>query len=118
MNLYNCKVRLHANPLDEVRKKNVTAGEIRVLRQVHGDDSVLEITKTGHKAHGLSPETKDDLRTEAEERDRLERFYGEKAVAALFGGRPQAIDEELQEDKPLPVVKRGRQQAQEVAELA
>jgi hypothetical protein len=116
MNLYNCKVRLHANPLDEVRKKNVTAGEIRILRQIHGEDSVIEITKTGAKAMSLNPDKAGDIRTEAEERDRLEQVYGEKAVAQLFGARQQPIDTELQEDKPLPVVKQGKAK-QEAGEL-
>lgn len=105
MKIYNCKVRLHANPNDEVRRNKVTAAEIRVLRKMHGEDAVIEIT-----------EIADIERTQDYERDRLERLYGAKAVTALFGVPVVKIDAELPADpmaeietakpKPIPVVDR------------
>lgn len=102
MKLYSCKVRLKANPNDEVRKKGVTAAEIRLLRKMHGEDAVIEIQ--------VSTETE---RTESQERDRLSQIYGEKAVIALFGLPVSKIEEEIKDPlaeiegaKPLPIGER------------
>jgi hypothetical protein len=105
MKIYNCKVRLHANPNDEVRRNKVTAAEIRVLRKMHGEDAVVEITEVAEVE-----------RSQDQERDRLERAYGVKAVTALFGVPIVKIDAELPADpmaeietakpKPIPVVER------------
>jgi len=107
MKLYDCKVRLHGDVRDEVRKRNVTMGEIRMLQQIHGEDAVSEVTPLKTDALSLHPDRKDDLRTEAEERDRLAAAYGEKAVAQLFGVKQVSIVEDPA-DKPLPVVKKGK----------
>lgn len=104
MKLYNCKIRLHGNPLDETRKRGVTAGEIRLLKQIHGDDAVLEVTPTGEVAANDAGEP----RSEAEERARLERIYGEKPVSKMFGVKQASINDDLPEDKPLKVVRRGK----------
>jgi hypothetical protein len=102
MKLYNCKIRLHANANDEVRKRNVTAAEIRLLRKMHGEDAVIEIQVNGEAD-----------RTDAQERNRLSMTYGEKAVIALFGLPVVKIEEEVIADpleeleaKPLPVGER------------
>lgn len=106
MKTYKCKVRCQANPNDEVRKKDVTAAEIRLLRLIHGEDAVVEIVETG--------ETDRDIN---QERDRLEMRYAEKAVLALFGPKTQAIADEIEtelkpqpkdDEKPLPVAQRTR----------
>lgn len=67
MQLYNCKVRLHGSVLHEVRKEDVTASEIEVLRAIHGPDAVVDITHTGRS---------DRSRTDVFERDRLNHEYG------------------------------------------
>lgn len=118
MKLYNIKVRAAGSPLDESRQREVTAGEIRLLKQLHGDDAVIITAEVGS----------DPKRTEAQERSRLEQKYGERAVLRLFGPVQQSIAAEIdapiipdiatapQEDaeqpapepeKPLPVVERG-----------
>lgn len=62
--LYSCKVRLNDSVLNEVRKSDVTAPEIMILRAVHGDGAVLDINETG-KAK----------RTHAQERQRIYSVY-------------------------------------------
>ena len=76
LKLYNCKVRLHGDVRDECRKRDVTAGEIRVLQHIHGEDAVLEIIPTGAEALSAIPSNEGGLRDDAEERDRLERARG------------------------------------------
>lgn len=66
MQLYDCKVRLHGSLYNEVRRFNVTAAEIAVLKILHGDDSVVEI----------EPKTFDRKRDDVGERDRLTHLYG------------------------------------------
>lgn len=100
MKLYKCKVRIHGEVKDEVRKKDVTGAEIRVLRKLHGDDAVLEVTETGKI-----------VRTEQDERDRLSQAYGEKVVAELFGMPKAEIKDDIETDEPsvkddLPLVRR------------
>jgi hypothetical protein len=110
MKLYSCKVRLHGDVRDEVRKDNVTQAEITVLRRIHGEDAVLEIRTAGATD-----------RNEAAERDRLNAAYGEGTVNKIFGMPVVRITDEVSiseevEDveelatKPveLPVVKKGR----------
>lgn len=74
MDQFDCKVRLAGSVSNEVRKELVTAAQIIVLRQIHGEDSVLDIV--GRK----EVERRDD-----EERDRLAKEYGAAKVAELFG---------------------------------
>lgn len=95
MRLHNCKVRLHGDVRDEVRKKNVTSGEIRLLQQIHGEDAVSEIVATGKDAFSEIPEHTHELRGEAEERERLGRIYGDLAVAKMFGVKPVSITAEV-----------------------
>jgi hypothetical protein len=126
LDLYNCKVRLHGDVRDEVRKRNVTAGEIRIFRLIHGEDAVLDVVKTGHKAMSAIPGNEGAHRGDDEERDRLSRFYGEKIVAKLYGAKPISLSEEIKTfedfpdeevktytDQPLPL-RRGRPRKEDV----
>lgn len=49
MHLYNCKVRLSGSLYNEVPKTGITAAEIIVLRVIHGDDAVADITPAGEE---------------------------------------------------------------------
>lgn len=93
MKLYDCKVRLHANPQDEVRRRKVTAAEIRVLRQMHGDDAVVEIKETGEAT----------ARSVEQERDRLARLYTEPVVTKLFGAPVVKVDTDLSAEFKSPL---------------
>jgi len=62
--LFSCKVRLNDSVLNEVRKTNVTAPEIMILRAMHGEGAVLDINETGK-----------DKRTHTQERQRLYTVY-------------------------------------------
>ncbi len=120
MHLYSAKVRLAGNVLNEVRRENLTAAEVAVLRVVHGEDAVLEITKTGED-HSLKS---------SEVRQRLYDYYGgeteevRKSRLAMFRNLlghdmaplPKLLPEvEHQEGPP---VKRARKTAPVVAEIA
>lgn len=70
MQLYECTVRLNGSMLNEVRKINVTAAEIAVLRAIHQqpEAGVEAITQ-------IKPGKQTD-RSDHEERERLENIYG------------------------------------------
>lgn len=64
MQTYDCKLRLGGNVANEVRKADVTAPEIFVLRALHGEDAVSEIVPKAM-----------DRRSHEEERQRLYGIY-------------------------------------------
>lgn len=74
MQVFDCKVRLAGNVLNEVPKSGVSAPEVILLQHIHGNDAVV----------GLSL-VSDTARRDAEERDRLNQEYGEKVVKEVFG---------------------------------
>jgi hypothetical protein len=97
MKLYSCKVRLSGSLYNEVRKTDVTAAEIHVLRVLHGSDAVVEVFETGK-----------NKMAQTGERDRIVFNYGpglaahrqlretaEQAVNGLFG-IGQRLPEEIQ----------------------
>lgn len=102
MKLYSCKVRVMGEVKDEVLRTNVTNAEIKILRSIHGDDGVVDVLPTGETD-----------RSEADERQRLEMFFGEQAVAKIFGiavpriaDEPAAIEDVLGAVIPLEQVTR------------
>jgi hypothetical protein len=80
MQIYSCKVLLGGSRDNEVRKSDVTAAEIMILRALHGgDDFVTEIVP-------VSKET----RSHAQERKRLWAIYvGEDEEGSSLGGFAQ-----------------------------
>jgi len=103
MNLHSCKVRLQGEVKDEVQKTDCTSAEIRVLKEIHGDDAVLEVKVTGNTD-----------RSDNDERLRLGQLYGEKTVTAMFGAPVATINDEIEAEveveapspAPLPVAVR------------
>lgn len=70
MKLYDCTVRLEGSPLHEVKKTDVTAAEIIVLREIHGGmDAVIDIKPVGKGREKVAK------RTSGEERARLASIY-------------------------------------------
>ncbi len=47
MDIYKGKIRLGGDMRNEVRKEGLTAPEVLLLKRIHGDDSFVEIEKTG-----------------------------------------------------------------------
>lgn len=84
MKLYSCRVRLHGNVLHEVKKTEVSAAEIKILRFLHGSDAVLDVTETG-KAN----------RTEAEERARLSEIYTAYSEVEGMSSTPTSLVDKL-----------------------
>lgn len=74
MQKYNSTLRLGGALTNTVSKNGVTAAEILVLRGLHGEEAVVDIS-----------ETEMDKRDHAQERGRLVALYGHKVVTALFG---------------------------------
>lgn len=64
MHLYDAKIRLAGSVLNEVRKTDLTAAEIEILRVLHGADAVVDIVAT-----------RNDKRSHADERKRLYTAY-------------------------------------------
>lgn len=98
MKLFTCKVRIMGEVKDEVRRNDVTNAEIKILKSIHGEDGVVDVEPMGKDAMTAYPDDEGEIkyrpRSEAEERARLEMFYGEPAVAKLFGvAKPSILDE-------------------------
>lgn len=71
MQLYECTVRLSGSLYNEVRKTDVTAAEIAVLKAIHQNP------ESGTEAITNIKPTKIINRDDYEERQRLENLYGE-----------------------------------------
>ena len=92
--LYSCKLRIGGSVLNEIRKSDVTAPEIEMLRSIHGSDAVLDIVETG-KAK----------RTDRDERGRLEDMFANPATSvgeSLAKKKRQLTDLFGHERNPLP----------------
>jgi len=87
MQLYNAKVRLANNLLNEVSKARVTAAEIICLRDVHGDGAVVDVKPV-----------KMDKRAHDAERDRLVQRFGKARIERLFGNAFQKLPTKLGRD--------------------
>ena len=74
---YSAKIRLGGLLTNEVRKDGLTAAEIILLRDIHGDDAVIDIVETGKAISAESGK----LRTNEEERVRLNEFYNSKETS-------------------------------------
>ena len=73
MKTYNCTLRLGGNMLQTLPKVGITAFEMRLLRSIHGDDSVTE------------PQESDEIdRDEDAEYRMLAARYGRGRVEQLF----------------------------------
>lgn len=75
MRLYDCKVLLAGSRDNEVRKADVTAAEIMVLRAFHGEDAVVDVTPKAM-----------DKRPHGAERDRLFKEYVGVSEGEGLGG--------------------------------
>lgn len=86
MQVCDCTVRLSGDQLHSVRKRGVTVAEIYLLRQIHGADSVVDISPI-----------RQDKRSHQEEIERLRKKYRSSirninpeasgnVVDGLFGG--------------------------------
>lgn len=75
MDLHTATVRLAGGLRMQLPKENLTAAEIVVLKHLHGQDGVVDVSRTR--------ETKRQHRVEVE---RLRSTYGDKAVEACFPG--------------------------------
>ncbi|WP_137389149.1 hypothetical protein [Rhodoligotrophos defluvii] len=93
MQTYSCKVRLHNDLYNEVRKYSISAAEVMVLKYIHGgEDSVVDIV----------PDGKID-RTDREERDHLRQTYSFAPEGSLTGDRIDIVSRLFGPDTlPLP----------------
>lgn len=74
MQIYDCQVRHAGNMLHTIPKYNVTAPEVLILRNIHGEDAVVDIKPR-----------KNDRRPHLAEIERLKAEYGIKAFSEVFG---------------------------------
>lgn len=103
MNLYTCKVRLGGSVLNEVRKSDVTAPEIIVLREIHGSDAVADIVMTGNVKRSSAEERKriTDLYAGAGENNSETHKKKTDMLRTLFGHESMGLPEKL--DEPVAV---------------
>ena len=101
MRLYDCKVLLSGSRDNEVRKTDVTAAEIMILRAFHGEDSVLDVTpkEMDKRSHGAERARLFALYVGAAENENLGGFQAErvKTLQALFGPSHNPLPVELPE---------------------
>jgi hypothetical protein len=121
MQLYSAKVRLSGSLYNEVRKDELTAPEILLLRSIHGGtEAVTEVKATGKEAFDVDEEGSRKLRTDKGERARLKRIYDPyaKKLDKLFGpmgALPQVLEDDfavVEDAKPVR-----RQKAPEPAQM-
>ena len=114
MQTYECVVRLGGSLHNEVRKSDVTAAEIIVLRALHGGaDTVVHIKPTGRI-----------IREDFDERDRLQAVYGSAlakdphlgSLDRLFGHESVALPDSIRGVDSLPPPKTGRRARTETVE--
>jgi hypothetical protein len=112
MKTYTCALALDGKQSHVVNFNGLTIAELSILRRTHGEDSCFNIA-----------ETEDVRRTEAEERERLEKKYSMPVIQRLFGdfgSLPSDISALRIEDthflsgSPAPKKRRGRKKADEV----
>jgi hypothetical protein len=71
--------------------REATAAEIVLLRSIHGDDAVVNVTPIKFQA-----------RSQAEEIDRLKKFYGDETFKKVFPGSVPKLPMDLSEVINLP----------------
>lgn len=74
MLLYDAICRPGGQLTHEVPKSGLTAPEVILLRQIHGDDGVVHIKRS-----------KQESAAGVDELDRLSHLYGNKVVSKVFG---------------------------------
>jgi hypothetical protein len=86
MKLYDCIVQLKGEIKDQIKKRGVTAAEIKVLTAIHDGDNVgvRDIEEMGSVN-----------RSENEERSRLVDIYGPKTIDRIFGVTVQHIEADI-----------------------
>lgn len=105
MQTYSAKLRLSGSLFNEIQKNDLTAAEVTVLRRLHGDDAVVDI-KAGKQVD----------RTDDEERERLNGFYGKgirrndkiKTLDAILGVPGVPLPTRIPGVDVLPAPKTGR----------
>ncbi len=121
--LYDCKVRLSGSVLNEVPRTNVSAAEIFVLRGIHGEDAVVDITDAKIRQKEETARAKEtgwapkhpEARRQSAEREYLEFVYGEKIINELFGASFRSLPTKLAEVEddeapvaPVPTAAKGK----------
>ncbi len=115
MQTYNAIVRLNAELTNEVPKTNLTTPEVLLLRKIHGEDAVVDITPSGQwEDHFSKRKVKDGLGQEIEEeveyddedeKDRLAAIYGDALLEEADSGiARRAINRIFGDYAPLPSV--------------
>lgn len=118
MRLYDCKVLLSGSRENEVRKTEVTAAEIMILRAFHGVDSILEIVpkEMDKRSHADERRRLFSVYVGADESTNLGGFQKERAAVlnGLFGPAHAGLPVELPkveafvDEADMPDVKRAQ----------
>lgn len=90
MKLYDCVVRPGGHVFHEVPRLGVSSLEIAVLREIHGDDGVVNVKESGS-----------DKRAKQDEIDALCAIYpADKVNAVAASHKFDAVKSAAQEDAP------------------
>ncbi len=80
MELYSARILLNGSRDNEVRRDDLTAAEVLILKEMHGPEHVLDIRIVGKAMVGTGEKAR--LRTQSEERKRLLGIEGE--IVAIY----------------------------------
>ena len=80
--LFNCELRLGADQMHTVPKFGVTKAEIRIMRDIHGDTSVVKVEEAGQKEVN---EMEELYALASQYSTVLDRRAGIRRVERLFG---------------------------------
>lgn len=102
--VYNCIVRLGGNLLHTVPKVRISGEEIRLLKAIHGDDSIAEVKELGT----LDGWTRDEELLDLADRysTDVEKREGRKLVEKVFGISLNDFDDWLMQKE---IAEAGRQ---------
>lgn len=90
MQTYNAIVRLNAELTNEVPKQNLTAPEVLILRDIHGDDAVVNI---------VAAEDWDDVFVAIEDANGDTRIVAKKSVSADYEGPEDEYSDEIERER-------------------
>lgn len=110
MKLYSATVQLSGSVFNQVRKTELTASEILVLKRMHGGESIKEIVAAG-----------DTDRSDDAERERLNDLYGPalrsienvKTIEGILGVAGMALPAYVPGVENLPAPKAGKRAPKE-----
>lgn len=118
--IFNCRLRLAGNINHDIPKPLVTMREMRLMRAMHGEDSVIEI-KPADPAHAEIDEREEYMHLSRQYTNTSDPMSGRKVVEKVFGVElseyPQWLEDQVELEN-MEREERSKSSRKEMAELA